>query len=50
MQQQTITGNNGSEFIFKGIRNNPMAIKSTEGIDPCWVEEAQKNSDYSCRQ
>ena len=47
VQQQSITGRNGSEFIFKGIRNNPMAIKSTEGIDLCWVEEAQKNSDYS---
>jgi phage terminase large subunit len=47
VQQQSITGANGSEFIFKGIRNNPQAIKSMEGVDICWVEEAQKNSDYS---
>lgn len=47
VQQQSITGLNGSEFIFKGIKNNPQAIKSMEGVDICWVEEAQKNSDYS---
>ena len=34
----TITG---SEFIFKGLRHNYTEIKSTEGIDICWVEEAQ---------
>lgn len=47
VQQQVITAINGSEFIFKGIKNNPHAIKSMEGIDICWVEEAQKNSDHS---
>jgi len=31
----------GSEFIFKGLRSNINEIKSTEGIDICWVEEAQ---------
>lgn len=30
----------GSEFIFKGIARNIMEIKSTEGIDIMWVEEA----------
>ena len=30
----------GTEFIFKGLRSNPQEIKSTEGIDVCWVEEA----------
>lgn len=37
----------GSEFIFTGIRNNTAEIKSMEGIDYCWCEEAQsltKNS------
>lgn len=38
---------NGSEFIFKGIQNNVMEIKSIEGIDYCWVEEAQSVSDES---
>lgn len=31
----------GSEFIFEGIRNNVTKIKSYEGIDICWAEEAQ---------
>jgi phage terminase large subunit len=32
----------GSEFMFKGLRHNVMEIKSTEGVDICWVEEAQR--------
>ncbi|MCW8830232.1 MAG: PBSX family phage terminase large subunit [Gammaproteobacteria bacterium] len=34
----------GSEFIFKGLWNNINEIKSTEGINYCWVEEAQSIS------
>lgn len=37
----------GSDFIFKGIYLNEQGIKSIEGIDIAWVEEAQtitKNS------
>ena len=30
----------GSEFSFEGIRNNVTKIKSYEGVDICWVEEA----------
>ena len=37
----------GSEFIFAGIRTNVDEIKSMEGIDICWVEEAQNMSQYS---
>ena len=37
----------GSEFLFKGLRNNVQEIKSTEGIDIAWVEEAQAVSEYS---
>lgn len=37
----------GSEFIFKGIRHNVREIKSMEGIDICWVEEAQSVSTNS---
>jgi phage terminase large subunit len=47
IQQQTIRGINGSEFIFKGLKNNPHALKSLEGIDVCWVEEAEKLSQQS---
>lgn len=38
----------GSEFLFKGLRFNP-SIKSTEGIDICWCEEAQLISEESWR-
>jgi phage terminase large subunit len=31
----------GSEFMFYGIKNNPTKIKSLEGIDICWMEEAE---------
>lgn len=34
----------GSQFFFEGIKNNPQKIKSYEGIDYCWVEEAAKVS------
>lgn len=47
VQQKGIYGVNGSDFIFSGIRNNPTKIKSTEGVDMCWVEEAEKVSDSS---
>lgn len=36
--RNTVTG---SEFIFKGLKLNVNEIKSMEGIDKCWVEEAQ---------
>src|SRR5262245_10428081 len=37
----------GTEFYFEGIRNNVTRIKSYEGIDRCWVEEANKVSKGS---
>ena len=40
----TITG---SDFIFKGLYHNEQNIKSTEGIDIAWVEEAQTVSKNS---
>lgn len=39
----------GSEFIFKGLKHNINDIRSTEGIDICWVEEAQAVSEESWR-
>lgn len=33
---------NGSQFFFKGLRHNIDSIKSIEGIDDCWVAEADK--------
>lgn len=37
----------GSEFFFAGIKNNVTKIKSFEGADICWVEEAEKVSNHS---
>ena len=37
----------GSDFIFKGLWNNEQSIKSIEGIDIAWVEEAQTISKDS---
>ena len=42
IQKDSITNLMGSEFIFKGLRHNISEIKSLEGIDICWVEEAEK--------
>lgn len=38
---------NGSDFIFKGLHRNEQSIKSIEGIDIAWVEEAQTVSNAS---
>jgi phage terminase large subunit len=38
---------NGSEFLFKGLYQNEQSVKSTEGIDIAWVEEAQSISENS---
>ncbi len=45
----SIKSRSGAEFIFKGLRNNENGIRSTEGIDICWVEEAQAVSESSWR-
>ena len=37
----------GSDFLFKGLWNNEQSIKSIEGIDIAWVEEAQTVSKES---
>ncbi len=38
---------NGSDFIFKGLHHNEQNVKSTEGIDIAWIEEAQTISKNS---
>lgn len=38
---------NGSLFIFTGLRHNATKVKSLEGIDVCWVEEAERISKES---
>ncbi|GJE37836.1 hypothetical protein KHHGKMAE_1898 [Methylobacterium persicinum] len=47
VQDKRIIGRNGSEFIFSGLRHKIDSLKSTEGIDVCWVEEAQTVSNAS---
>jgi PBSX family phage terminase large subunit len=38
---------NGSDFLFKGLHHNEQSVKSIEGIDIAWVEEAQTISKNS---
>lgn len=42
IQRDSIQSVFGSEIIFKGLRQNISEVKSTEGIQICWVEEAEK--------
>jgi phage terminase large subunit len=42
-----IRGKNGSLFLFNGLRTNPDAIKSTEGLDLAIVMEANKVAQRS---
>jgi phage terminase large subunit len=45
--QNTIRGKNGSEFNFVGLKNNIANVKSYEGVDIAWVEEANTTSKLS---
>ena len=41
IEEARIYGANGTEFTFAGLRHNINNVKSIEGIDRVWVEEAQ---------
>jgi len=45
--KDVIRGKNGTEFSFRGLKHNSTEIKSFEGADICWVEEAQAVSQNS---
>ena len=47
VQATKITGSNGTQFVFTGLRINPSNLKSFEGADRCWVEEGQNASKRS---
>ena len=48
VQESRIFAPNGSEFVFAGVRQQGVqGIKSFEGVDICWVEEAQVVTDRS---
>lgn len=44
-----ITGRNGSQFLFSGLRVDPDHIKSFSDVDIVWVEEAHNVSEQSWR-
>lgn len=45
--ETSIKGINGTEFIFLGTKHNPTEIKSLEGVDVCWIEEAHAITEDS---
>jgi hypothetical protein len=45
--QTAITGVNGTNFIFAGLFRNVNQIKSLEGVDIVWIEEAESVSKES---
>lgn len=47
VQQYVIRGRNGTEFTFHGLKHNIANIKSVEGVDVVWCEEAQTISKSS---
>ena len=47
IEKSTIKGLNGTTFGFEGIRNNVKELKSYEGADICWAEEAANVSKSS---
>lgn len=42
-----IRGVNGTEFIFRGLKHNTADLKSLEGADIVWIEEAENVSNNS---
>ncbi len=47
VKNRSIEGLNGTQFIFEGLHRNVEKIKSMEGIDICWCEEAHNMSQRS---
>lgn len=47
VNEQSIRGINGTEFMFLGIKANPEEVRSTEGITVCWIEEGHSLSESS---
>ena len=42
-----IRGVNGSLFMFRGLKHNTTDLKSLEGCDIIWIEEAENVSNHS---
>ncbi len=45
--ERSIVGQNGTQFLFAGLRTNPDSIKSMEALDLAWIEEANTVSQTS---
>lgn len=48
---ESIKSRSGAEFLFKGMHDvrSGNSVRSTEGVDICWVEEAQSMTAESWR-
>jgi phage terminase large subunit len=44
-----IRGPDGTLFLFKGLQD-PEALKSAEGVDVCWIEEARTVTETSWKK
>ena len=40
VERSRITGVNGTEFVFAGLKHDPASLKSYEGVQVVWAEEA----------
>ena len=49
VQNNEIRGINGTQIIFSGLWANSSSLKPIEGVDYCWIEEANKVSENSWR-
>ena len=47
VQRAKIIGKNGTTFSYAGLKHNAAGLKSHEGCDICWVEEAHAVSAHS---
>lgn len=47
VQKKAIYGRNGTHFGFEGLHHNVINLKSWEGADGAWIEEAQTVSKNS---
>lgn len=47
IEKTKITGANGTDFFFSGLKHKINSIKSIEGVDIVWVEEAHTVSKHS---
>ncbi len=47
VQKTQIIGQNGTLIVFEGLRRNINSLKSFEGCDICWIEEATDVSKTS---